>query len=62
MGEDSGRAVQGVCLQHIADNQQATQGTILKGQINKERLMCTAGSKPNDITGMMAHYPHTEER
>lgn len=61
VGEDSGRAVQAVCLQHIADNQKVTQRTILKAKMNKERLMCTAGSKSNDITGTMAHCPHMEE-
>lgn len=61
VGEDSGRALQAGCLQHIADNQQVTEGTVLKGKMNKERLMCTAGSESNDITGTMAHYPHMEE-
>lgn len=27
-----------------------------------EKLVCTAVSKPDDITGTMTHYPHMEER
>lgn len=51
-------------IQHTAmksGNQQVMQ-RILKQKMNKVRLICTAVSKPDDIMGTVAHYPHMEER
>lgn len=49
MGEDSGRAVQAVYLQHLADNQQVAQG-ILKGKMNKGRQVKCVQQDLNQIT------------
>lgn len=56
VGEDSERVVQAVYLQHLVDNQQVTQGTILKGKMNKGRQVKCVQQGLNKMT-LQAQLP-----